>query len=503
MVTFIKKGSSLRQQSIPSSQQVYRGLPWPVRRSAAEYVLLPVMVVLLFCSVSCSRRKQPPEPAHIFGVEAMTSALSAAGHQEVLSGWMTKGYRDETVFHIGAKAGFAPLPDSQMKKVKAFMEDVRGTAAAGRLITPENFLAVAFRLGLIKKVVWVIPFNYLGYIDAEERIKVFLREEASYLPSKDINSLKFRDGCVSGSLIGIETAICSPSTVSPLNEPSLLVLDADFFPRLAEWKPFEGPGSIHYLFAQMAPRQLTVRSAYVVQSPELKAVEGYLSEQAVEAIRDPSIIRKSGPPKLWLVRERAVQMMNSGAWQEALSFLDERIREMGKDPYLMLMRETANAFISGEKALDALSSLCLERPAFCRGIVDAGVALRGKGDIRRAEEFFRKAVSVSQGSGVAAIEYSYMLIEEGRYEDAIRVLEGVSDESYPVLPGLLIGDCYYALKREDDAVKNYEKALSAYRDSGKYLLDRRERESLTRLQKIYEKRNDFSGTSVLTEVLHK
>ena len=466
-------------------------------------IIISLLLFFLFSLTLCACTKKPEkfDPPRLLGTVPISSVISVNNYHDVLSEWTKRGYRNMTVVHVGPLDGLAYIPAERMKAIKTRLKAGTGESEAGLKATYRDYLFAASRLGLIKRIYWIIPFNHLNFIDAERRIRHFLETETSHFRPKDVEAMRINNGCVSGSLFNIETHICSLATMPYLPEPVLMTMDMGFFPVFSVTKGINKLGAMKEFFDVMAAKQLQVQALHVVSLPSLKAMHGYLSEQALTLLKEPDLHGKGNPLGLWTARDSADNMLSGGGAKEAASFLKDRIREYPEDPYLILMSATARALLRDKAtALDSMSGLCATKPKFCRGLADVGVALRNWGDMAGATEFFQKALELRPGLDSARLEFALTLYVDGKYAEAASALSGISNPDYIVASVLLRGDCAYSMKKENEALRFYEKALSDYQEAGGYRLGNLEKESLNRLKTIYEKRNDQKGLKLLSRM---
>lgn len=470
-----------------------------IRRRALFFICIILLGSFFF--EACSKRPAKDETAPIFGIDPIPAASDTAGYRGVLAAWKRAGFRNMTVVSMGPKDGLAFIPPDRMKAIRSSLNNGAGAAGDDGMVTADNYLYAAHDLGLISRVVWVIPFGYADYIDAEARIRNFLKNEASYFSPKDIDSISYNKGVVSGRLFGIETYICSPSRIMFIRKPALVTLDTGFFPAYSARKGINKLGGMRDFFELMSAWRIAARSVFVISSPDLKAMHGYLAEQALAIVNNPGIVRTGAPPALWLVRDQAENMFSGGGIKEAVSYLIPMVKKYPADPYLTLILETGRVLLSEKPASSKeLERLCRDKPDLCRGMVDAGVALRDKGDGPDALEFFRRALALKPDLRSARMEIAATLYGMARYEEAARELDLSSADASSVTGLFLRGDCAYALRHEDEARADYEKAVAAYREAGSYRLGARELAGVNRLRSIYERQGDKKGLNRLDKL---
>lgn len=468
-----------------------------------RWTIISLLTGMFFLPVlhGCFEKPKKVDSPQIFGVDPFPSVISVTSYYDVLSAWMKGGYRKMTVVHAGPRDGMAFIPEARMKEIKELLNNTQKEAAGENLITADNYLFAAARLGLIQRVLWIIPYSQLAFINAEERIQHFLRDETSSFRKKDIESMKFRNGCVSGALWNIETHICSPSSMPSLQMPVLMTLNIGFFPPFAAEKGVSNLSAMKEFFDLLAHREIRTDSLHLVSLTDYAARHAYLQEEALAILKEPALLRKA-TPALWVLRDQADNMLTGGGTWEASLLLDRVMKEYRDDPYLTIMRETAHAFLSEKSsALTALERLCEEKTVYCRAMTDIGVDLREKGDLSAASGFLEKALTLWPESDRVRMEYARTLYDRKLYAKASEVLLHMKDPVYAVSAFLLQGDCSYAQKREDEALTLYQQALKSYQEAGGYRLGSREQEGLNRLKAIYTKRSDQKGLESLDKNL--
>lgn len=113
---------------------------------------------------------------------------------------------------------------------------------------------------------------------------------------------------------------------------------------------------------------------------------------------------------------------------------------------------------------------------------ERGVALLAKGDVKGAEDEFKRAVEIDPGNLTAAYNLSGSYIVNEKREKAVKLLEEYT-QKYPFDAGLWIrlGDVYFSSERVKDAIVAYEKGFALDRKYPKltprmgmaYALDKR------------------------------
>lgn len=359
---------------------------------------------------SCTEKKPAPPPAALIGIEPVLSKIDANNYTEVLRSWNAKGYRNRTVIHISPFDGVAVIPSERLRRITESMkgrDDTHGPGDEG--VTGGDYLFAAARMGMLKKIYWVMPFDHIDYINAEARIQEFLKSSVSHFSPREIESMKFKNGCVSGRLSGIETHICSMSSLPAFQEPVLVAVNGGFFSVFAATKKKNILGTMKSFFDSLSFLQLRTDSLHVIPAQEGMARQGYIHEELTEMFKQPDIFRQPIPPELWNLRDQADNLLSGGGVREALHLLKEHAHEYPNDPYLILMRGTAE-LLAGVNAegLKRMEKECGENQLFCRGLVDAGLLLKNGGEGAKAAHVFERVIMLNPGYAPARSEREKM-----------------------------------------------------------------------------------------------
>ncbi len=376
-------------------------------RLTINYLFALIAASSLF---ACSAKPQPIENPKIIGVDTFPQEIKAENYTEVLRFWHKKGFRNRTILHISPYDGLAPVPEEKMQRIKAEIKGESAPVTGEIVVTERDYLSAAARMGMLKKIYWVMPFNYLDYIDAEVRVRQYLRGSASHFPPKDIEALRFSNGCVSGKLGDVQIHICSSTSLPSIDEPVITTINSGFFPASSAAKKKNILGMMKLLLDSVVSKRLSSDSLHIVAAADEMALRGYIHEEIIDMLRNPDTIGKSAPSGLWRLRDTADNMLTGGGVKEALALLKERGNEYPDDPYLVLMKATAELLLGmNEKGLKTIAKKCPENPLFCSGLVDAGVLLREQGKAAEAAGIFLKAMQLNPGDARARLEHEKII----------------------------------------------------------------------------------------------
>lgn len=452
------------------------------------------IIALLMFLPSCSGKSSTPEPSLSVGVEPVLSKINAGDYNEILKSWHKKGFKNRTVIHISPYDGLAFIPDKRLKRIKEVLNGPAPENEEKDMVTGRDYIYAASRLGLVKKIYWVIPVKHIEFIDAEQRIRRFLGGEVSPFRAEDIQSMKLKSGCVSGTLYGTDINICSVLTIPALREKVAITIDTAFFPAFSATKEKNILGVMKLFFDSLASRKFSSDALNIVSMPDETALRGYIADELAAIFREPDKLSKSLPPDLWRLRDQSDNLLAGGGVKEASELLNKRLAEYHDDQYLALMRSAAD-LLHGKKAssLSVLERQCIENHLFCRGMIDIALFLLKRGDVSEASSVMAKAVKLKPEDRRFRIEYARTLYMQGDYAEAYKIVSGIN--TAPAM--FLAGNCAYALKKHDEAISLYEKALAAYLENSWYRLDAQEQKSIGNLSELYLQRGDVNALKKL------
>ncbi|MBI5103363.1 MAG: hypothetical protein HZB33_16250 [Nitrospirae bacterium] len=363
----------------------------------------------LFSLYACSGQPGRSENPKIIGVDPFSLELRAENYNEVLRSWGKKRFKNRTILHVSPYSGLAPVPDDRLRRLKEGIGAAGPSALSEIEVTGHDYLFAAARMGMVKKIYWVIPFSYVDYIDAEARVKQYLNDSVSYFKPEDIDSMRFSDGCVTGELSGIETHICGPSTLPSFDVPVLATVNTGFFPVFASEKKKNILGVMKLFLDSLAFRRIGADSLHIVSQAEELALRGYIHEEISEMLRNPDTTGGAEPPELWRLRDAADNLLAGGGAREVLALLKARGGEYPEDPYLLLMRTTVELLLGmTSEGLEVIEKKCQTEKLFCKGLVDAGVLLKNQGKKSEAAIIFAKALKLNGGDKRARLELDKM-----------------------------------------------------------------------------------------------
>ncbi|MDX1390690.1 MAG: hypothetical protein R3344_15985, partial [Acidobacteriota bacterium] len=173
------------------------------------------------------------------GVGPVPRVYLYENHSSALIAWRRAGVMNRVLVHLDGHLDLDWLPDETVARIAASHADELSDLEShpysldndtyARFGNP-NFLYAAARLGIIRRVIWVVPdatldesssFARLARETIFNRIQMVTFDEALELRRTEMR--------IEGNLLGVPVTICRLSDLPPLEEPVLLDIDLDYF----------------------------------------------------------------------------------------------------------------------------------------------------------------------------------------------------------------------------------------------------------------------------------
>ena len=454
-----------------------------------------LIIIAGLCSLLMSCTKKPDITYQVLGAEPLKKVTLPDESSSSLIEWARGGYRDMTVINVSPSDGMAFLPDEKIGTIKKLireqkwdkLEKARDVGYKG-LFDRSNYLYAAVRLGIVRKIYWVIPQRFFEYVDVERRVKNYLSAETSLFDQRDIDKMGLRGGCVSGSFYGAKLNICSPETLPAITEPVLLDIGSDFFTVFSAGRQTGVLAGLKLFFDVMNGKSLRVVSADVAfseRSTFKKPFHSYIGYQVAEALKNPSIMQASDPPLLWRERDLLESFLAGGSPRDTVEAVDALSPQHADETSLLTFKAVGLAFAG---RTDASLRIFEERLKKERGrigvLVFVGKELAGAKKTGEAGRFFVKALEWDPVSPGALLGYADMQYGQQAYLSALDLYEKAEERVDSLYLQLRIGDCLYYLDRKDEAAAHYEKASAMFEEKIRFEMSGQNKGSLERMLEL-------------------
>jgi len=398
-------------------------------------------------------------------------------HDEELLRWGRLGYKGLTVLHVDAHDDYRKISDDVIEKADYAVKGRDWDGLWSLRTIPEedgfhvgNYLYVAAKTGIVKKIYWIIPFRHFLEPDVTERIRNVLRYRK--FPEEDIRDFAVNDdGCVAGSLYGTEFAVCGPDKMPTIREPVVLSVDLDFIPAAAFEFQTNKLAIVRTLTLAIKEKKYDIKSAsiaYSINGEFLPVEYRYLGKIVSEAIKNPGLLNRPNPPSHWSVWWESESWIRNRQYEGALDFLDSMEQRSPGHEALPVWRSLALIGLSRyDEAYDIAERICTEDKGYCYLFHKLGRRVLESGKLDKAGRFFEAGISKDPSMRMFndLTLYADALYNNKKYDDALRISELLLkiDGSFPA--GFISGAVYMKKGDEESALKQFEKVrehLSSY-----------------------------------------
>ncbi len=362
----------------------------------------------------------------VLGAEEIRDVRIIEDHRDALRYWQEKGIRNAVLINVDAHDDLKKIPAADIEGMKKAIhspsaengQDGGGLATAGN----NNFIYAAAKLGVVKKVVWVVPVTYGIYTDSGARLVSLLKMYGFH--DQDIVTFEHTGRYFTGTVDGIPVIICDPETLPDLNEPVLFSVDVDFFPAMINDTSFIITKTVTDTFKAIFEKEYEVRDAVVAYSVNggfLSVSYRWVGNLVIDLLRDPALLEEERLPTRYLFLQRADMLLLMKRYDELLHHLTPYIDEENIDPSIYIyaaqayhgLGDRGNSFHWAEKA-------CLTEKTYCYGLPELGIFLLDQYGIESAEMFFSRGYGLCPDMDHGQFRFAMALKEAGKYDEAVR-----------------------------------------------------------------------------------
>jgi hypothetical protein len=391
-------------------------------RKKIANILLTVLALLLCSAYLAATREYRKYP--VLGREMIANVTSLEDHRDALAHWYGKGFRNAVLMNIDAHDDMKKIPPWQMAHVKLACRQQEGASGAtrkpGHPLANGNFIHAAAKMGIIKRVIWVVPSSYDLFSDPANRLQGLL---TSYgFSDEDIGTFRLGKGSFSGTVDGIPLAICDSRSLPDLKEPILLSIDVDFFPTMLDDYKLTITDALKQTFSDLSGKGYAIMDAtvaYSVNGGYLDSCRRWVGELIIDAVRIPSLLSRPRLPERYVFLQRTDLLMQMKRYRELLMKLPE-VPPGETDPALLLYGAKAyQGMAKLDKAFHYAEMACLRDNRYCGGLPELGLSILEKGEISQAERFFLRGYELSPEMDNGQFRLAMALKKAGRYDKAI------------------------------------------------------------------------------------
>lgn len=388
-------------------------------------------------------------------------ALIFEEHSSVLPHWWSEGAGPRTLVYLDAHLDLQYVNSERIRRLEqctsaqqmAALEKPHDLCPDGEFgYSLENFLYPATRLGLIGKLIWVLPPHVrTGYSD---KVATQLEQMDGVLP-EELMSFRRVDGRIEGRLLGLDLTLCDFRQLERLALPadSRIDIDVDYFIAVPGDRPWVDPQEV---FGVLRRLRLTTESITLSRSVSSgftplrhRFIADYLAALWEERADDADHYARVFDLDRRLEageREAVAQAMRAETERRPDCAAGWHLLGLAQaDPAQAASCHARAAEISPAYGPSVLRAACEIRhrrlgadlagvmrlgrelhkaPAAEQGLAFAalGLLLCGFGDLKGALECYRRASQTLGSQSELAMQIAKLLMRAGRPDEAVRFL---------------------------------------------------------------------------------
>jgi tetratricopeptide (TPR) repeat protein len=386
----------------------------------------------------------------VLGKDPIKAPLIVENHSRTLARWAELGIRDAVVINFDTHDDFRWIPDSKIDELNKIyrrkdwqrFREVDSVAKEG-LYHIGNWIYAGARLGIFKKVYWVIPYDFSKNIP-DAVLRGFLKD--SKFRDEDIKTFSLSGGQFHGSYYGIPVTVCGKESLPTINEPVLLSIDADFFPTFSDEFRIDFLSSLQTLFEALFRKNYRVQEAvvsYSVNGDYLHPHLRWVGDWIAMLLKNPEMLREKHSEMTILLQrlENAYRDLNAA---ELLTLTGQHLQLSSSAPLLLYKAYGHKLQGDNDNAYETGLASCRADSLYCSGLAFMANSYYLKGQLIMAEKFYRAAYSLNPEMQYDLFYYANCLRELGRFKEAIDYFKKASSIDGSFAPDFMIFATYLA-----------------------------------------------------------
>lgn len=386
-----------------------------------SFISIICLLIVLLCLSACNNSNLLP----VLGSDPV-KPLIVEDHSQALAHWAEQGIQDAVLINFDSHDDIRRIPDSKVSRLKDMYRsrDWEGfkeadSVADWGLFNVGNWIYAGARLGIFRKVYWVVPLSLFPPQKKEHHLRQYLR--SINFSVNDIKTFRMRNNHFSGSLHGIPFTICSPESLPSISGPLMLSIDSDFFPAYSEEYRKHYLAAMHRIFRSLFSRNYRIQGAAVsisVNGEYLRPHLRWLGDTAAMLIENPEIIEKQPSAMLSLL----LKLDNAYRDADASRILKLAEHYTSRDPEPSILLYTAYAHImkgDTDRVYEAAMASCKMDRRYCSGLPFIGMLYFMKEKPLKAERFFRAGFSSDPEMENGHYCFAHCLRNTGNFKEAV------------------------------------------------------------------------------------
>lgn len=398
-------------------------------------------------------------------------------HSQALMAWAKKGIQNAVVINVDAHDDLGWIEAEKIDRLAAIKQSkdwqaLQSGQGPNGLYHAGSFLYAAYKLNIISRVYWVIPFSYFQVDDPAPALNRFL-SDYGFL-EKDIDSFTLEQGCYQGSRFGVPLVICGIESLPSIEGPVVLTIDADFFPSFSCFYNQDILTSISTFLRVLAEKEYQIQDVTIARSVDggfLSIARRWIAEYLAAFLQNPKKMSASYP-KDWLVRGLADIYYQNNQYYCLIDLINRFPEQRDQDFSLMVYHSFA-LFATGEreKAFDLACKIAAFDNRYAYLLADLGQWLIDYGEIDQALRYFQKAYQINPKMNFRQKNLAEALAKAGRYKEASYYYKIYQEKNGPFPAAFALGWVKLKIGRDDQAGAWFERGLNSLKNNKYFFID--------------------------------
>ncbi len=343
-------------------------------------------------------------------------------HSQALLDWVKKDIKGAVLINVDAHDDMRWIELEKIQKLQKIKENKdwqafskANSAGEDGLYNVGNFIYAAYKLGVVSKVYWVIPFRYLQ--EGQESLRNFLK--AYSFSQEDVGTFAKKNGRYEGRCHDVPVVISDIDSLPDIERPVILTVDADFFPSFSFSYNEDILTSVSSFFKRLKEKKypvLDITLAGSVDGGYLDITRRWIIEVCKDFLSQPE--KMSGPyPEEWLVYNLADTYYYNDNSKALLDFIERFEKKYSQDVYIKIYKSfllLVNNKI--DKAFQTAKGISENNKKYAYLLADLGQCLVDKGQIDEALIFFQEAYRINPEMNFRQKNLADAFLRKEKYE---------------------------------------------------------------------------------------
>ncbi|MBU0728654.1 MAG: hypothetical protein KKE17_03115 [Proteobacteria bacterium] len=423
-----------------------------------------IILSLIFATVLCgygikkiNYRKHP-----VLGDDPIERIHVAEDHKFALSQWAEQGITNAILVNLDAHDDLTRISEVKINELRELLNSINLQSGKQNFhplsakVADSNFLYAACKLGIIREVYWIIPWNFFQSQNPEMQMTSLLKNYN--FTDKDIESFTFTQGCFRGLMDDSPLNICGLETMPDITEQVVLSIDVDFAPVMADSYREQITESVHRAMSALFTKKYRIKDlffAYSVNGGHLNTHHRWIGDLTLDLIKNPDMLTYPELPSRYATLQRAELLNMMGRYNALLTDLGPMAKQNEPDPgILMYVSQGLKGIGKADHSFRFAETACLQDRNYCYGLPELGASILTDKGLDAAEKFFTRGYELNPEMAHGQFKLAQAMKKAGRLDNAIEYLK-IFRAHYGAFPADFYLGEIYALKGDYSTALDY------------------------------------------------